>query len=145
MYTKVALLCLVAVALARPDKQAPTGYDYAAPAPTLLQETQEGMPFDFGYAVKDDASGLDFGHNSNSDGQFTTGEYRVALPDGRTQIVTYAVDRHGGYQATVEYVGEARYPEPPTVNRGKNPAPDASYLAPTPTGQQPAGLYEAPL
>ena len=42
--------------------------------------------FNFGYAVKDAAQGDDFSHQVSSDGANTTGEYRVALPDGRVQV-----------------------------------------------------------
>ena len=42
--------------------------------------------FNFGYAVKDEAQGDDFSHQVYSDGANTTGEYRVALPDGRIQV-----------------------------------------------------------
>ncbi|XP_066966781.1 pro-resilin-like [Macrobrachium rosenbergii] len=150
MYAKVALLCLVAaVAVARPDKRPPpppVGYEYAAPDSSASGETHEGMPFDFGYVVKDDDSDLDFGHSSNSDGRLTTGEYRVALPDSRTLIVRYTVDRLGGYQPTVEYEGEAQYPEPQSSNRraSSSAAPAQSYSAPSPAVQRPSSLYGAP-
>ncbi|XP_064119078.1 pro-resilin-like [Macrobrachium nipponense] len=109
------------------------------------------MPFDFGYAVRDDDSGLDFGHNSNSDGRLTTGEYRVALPDTRTLVVRYTVDRLGGYQPTVEYEGEARYPEPQSSSgrrasssSSSAAAPAQTYSAPSPAVQRPSSIYGAP-
>ena len=40
----------------------------------------------FEYAVKDDYSSTNFGHSEQRDGYKTSGEYRVALPDGRVQI-----------------------------------------------------------
>ena len=89
------------------------------------------MPFDFEYAIKDDYKALDFGHNSNSDGKVVNGEYRVVLPDGRTQIVTYTADHYNGYQAEVKYEGEAKYPEPqPYKAAPKYAAPAPLYGAP---------------
>ena len=61
------------------------------------------MPFDFNYAVKED--GNDYSHNAISDGDVTRGEYRVQLPDGRTQIVTYTADWKNGFNAQVSYEG----------------------------------------
>merc|ERR1712055_1265580 len=102
---------------------------YSAPQPSYQEpEKEEGMPFDFGYEVKDDYKGVDFDHNSNSDGKVVTGEYRVLLPDGRTQIVTYTADHYNGYQAEVTYEGEAQYPEPNPYQR-----PEPSYAPPAPT------------
>ena len=43
----------------------------------------------FAYAVEDVPSYNNFGHQETSDGKTVTGSYRVALPDDRTQIVTY--------------------------------------------------------
>ena len=78
---------------------------YAAPADTPAVYTYE-------YAVADDYSGANFGQNENRDGYATHGSYRVALPDGRTQIVTYSVaDAYSGYVADVKYEGVAQYPE----------------------------------
>merc|ERR1712008_357136 len=43
-------------------------------------------------------------------GYNTAGEYRVNLPDGRIQIVSYSAGPHG-YIADVKYEGEPVYPE----------------------------------
>ena len=51
-----------------------------------LDDDDEEEMFNFGYAVKDAAQGDDFSHQVSSDGANTTGEYRVALPDGRVQV-----------------------------------------------------------
>ena len=80
------------------------------------------MPYDFAWAVKDEPSYNDYAHQAKSDGKLTTGSYRVVLPDGRTQVVTYK-DEGDGYVATVEYIREAKYPEyKPTAYRAY-PAP----------------------
>ncbi|KAL0859752.1 hypothetical protein ABMA27_010111 [Loxostege sticticalis] len=68
--------------------------------------------YEFGYAVKDAESGNDYNRREMSDGNVVRGEYRVQLPDGRTQIVTYHADWQTGFHADVRYEGEARYPEP---------------------------------
>ena len=70
------------------------------------------MPYSYGYDVKDDYHYTDFGHQENGDGKGNVdGSYRVALPDGRTQIVTYKVNDYSGYVAEVKYEGEAKHPE----------------------------------
>lgn len=58
----------------------------------------------------DDYYGNKQSHGQKSDGKAVTGEYRVMLPDGRTQIVTYRADSYG-YNADIKYEGEAKYPE----------------------------------
>ncbi|XP_044766484.1 pro-resilin-like [Coccinella septempunctata] len=74
---------------------------------------ENGKPkaYEFGYQVKDDYSGNDYNRQEVSDGNQVRGEYRVALPDGRTQIVTYWADWQSGFHADVRYEGEARYPD----------------------------------
>ena len=70
------------------------------------------MPYSFGYDVKDDYYYTDFGHQESGDGKGNVdGSYRVLLPDGRTQIVTYKVDGYSGYMADVKYEGEAKHHE----------------------------------
>ncbi|XP_063589858.1 cuticle protein 19-like [Penaeus indicus] len=78
MFTKaVVALALVAVAAAAPSLPA---YGYA-PQPTY----EVPAKYDFNYAVKDDYSGNDFGHQEARDGYDTQGSYYVLLPDGRLQ------------------------------------------------------------
>jgi hypothetical protein len=55
--------------------------------------------------VTDKKTGDDFSHSQNSKGSATNGEYRVRLPDGRMQIVSYTADENG-YQANVRYDDE---------------------------------------
>lgn len=67
-------------------------------------------PYNFSYAVKDKSSNNDFGHWETSDGKTVTGSYRVLLPDGRTQFVTYKADGTSGYLADIEYEGAVHHP-----------------------------------
>lgn len=99
------------------------------------------MPFDFNYAVKDDYYGTDYSHNAISDGDEVKGEYRVQLPDGRVQIVSYVANWATGYHANVRYEGEARYPEntqgSSIQSAGQYPKPSQNYGPP----QQTSGPY----
>ena len=90
---------------------APAPYKPAhKPAPYHEPAYDAPPVYDFAYAVADDYSGANFASNEKRDGYATSGEYRVALPDGRTQIVTYSVgDAYTGYVADVRYEGEAHY------------------------------------
>ncbi|KAA0202308.1 Cuticle Protein CPR RR Uncl [Hyalella azteca] len=116
---------------------------YAAPKSEESEEDAPLMPFDFGYIVENEESGSDeelaYGHKSNSDGQQVTGQYRVLLPDGRTQIVTYTADKEHGYRADVTYEGEARPWVPPQADDDDDDD-DASYAAPS----APRSAYSAP-
>jgi len=110
---------------------------YSAPSPTYAapednsEEDLPLMPFDFGYIVDDSETENAYGHKSNSDGEQVTGQYRVLLPDGRTQIVTYTADKENGFQAQVTYEGEARPWVPPTSDEQQ----EASYQAPVTRGR----------
>ncbi|XP_027206674.2 cuticle protein 7 [Penaeus vannamei] len=109
----------------------PPAPTYNAPAPAPAGPAQ----YDFNYAVKDDYSGNDFGHQESRNGYDTQGTYYVQLPDGRLQTVTYTVNGDSGYVAEVSYQGEAQYPaqEP---SRSYQPAPAPSYQpAPSPSYQ----------
>ncbi|XP_045617302.2 pro-resilin-like [Procambarus clarkii] len=112
MNTKIVLLlCVVAAAVA--DKR-PT-FSYAAPQESIesAEDSDESTEakYNFNWAVKDDDSDNDFGHQESRDGDNTKGSYYVQLPDGRLQKVTYYVDGDSGYVAEVTYEGEAHYPE----------------------------------
>ncbi|KYQ54340.1 Pro-resilin, partial [Trachymyrmex zeteki] len=81
----------------------------------------EPKAYEFGYSVKDQATGNDFGRQETSDGETVRGEYRVQLPDGRTQIVTYTADWRTGFHADVRYEGTPIYPDQyNTQNAGYN-------------------------
>ncbi|XP_043235746.1 vegetative cell wall protein gp1-like [Amphibalanus amphitrite] len=87
-------------------------YDLAPPEEPFTYEDhhhEKARPYEFEYAVKDEDQALEFSRSEAQDASGTvTGEYRVLLPDGRTQIVTYTADHVSGFQATVTYEGEAR-------------------------------------
>ncbi|XP_037793731.1 pro-resilin-like [Penaeus monodon] len=92
----------VAMAIARPEET--PGYDYSSPS-----HVSSPGKYDFNYAVKDDYSSNDFGHQEDRDGYGTQGSYYVLLPDGRLQKVTYSVNGDSGFVAEVSYEGEAQY------------------------------------
>ncbi|XP_025073316.1 pro-resilin-like [Pogonomyrmex barbatus] len=66
------------------------------------------QPYSFQYEVVDPPSGNDYSQRESSDGNVVQGEYRVLLPDSRTQIVRYMADDVNGYNAEVQYEGQAR-------------------------------------
>ena len=75
-------------------------------------DSQAPMPYNFAWAVKDDYTYNDYAHQETADDKgYVSGSYRVLLPDGRTQTVTYKADDYTGYVADVKYDGEAKYPE----------------------------------
>ena len=97
---------------------------------------QKAHPYQFDYAVKDESQALDFSREESQDAEGkVTGEYRVLLPDGRTQVVTYTADHLHGYQAIVRYEGEARVE--PSYSKPTYPAPGTSYSAAPPTVYEP--------
>merc|ERR1711892_1315641 len=90
---------------------------YAAPvvvAPAYhepaYKETPE--PYTYTYGVADDYSKANFNAAETSDvNGVVSGSYTVALPDGRTQTVSYTADHVNGYVAEVTYEGVPVYPE----------------------------------
>merc|ERR1711887_254773 len=87
---------------------------HAAPVAHAVAEVypDEVSPYRYQYAVADDYSGSNFQAAETDDGTAArTGSYSVALPDGRTQHVSYTANDIEGYVATVTYDGQAAYPE----------------------------------
>merc|ERR1711915_635187 len=111
MKSFIAYSALFAVAFAA----GPTA-PYHAPAPAYGKgPVYEDGPavYNYEYAVQDDYSGVNFGQNEHRDGYSTNGQYRVLLPDGRTQIVTYnTADAYSG-NTEVVYEGTASYAPAP--------------------------------
>ena len=164
MLSKVLLACTVAVAMAdhapyHPAPYHPASAPYHAPAPApyhppkphaphYAPEKLPPRPFAYEYGVKDEYSGAYFAKQETQDDYGVVhGEYRVALPDGRTQIVTYTADHENGYIADVKYEGEPHYepyvaPKHPAPYHAPKPAPykpaPAPYVAPKPAPYHPA-------
>ena len=120
--------------VSKPEAKA-DGYS-ARQRPARLEVGPVGpaKPYSFAYEVIDPLGDANFGHRESSDGVVTEGEYRVALPDGRLQIVTYTASDATGYVADVKYEGTARFPEAAPVA----PARLVKAAAPTPAGPAPA-------
>ncbi|XP_065556426.1 cuticle protein 19-like [Artemia franciscana] len=118
---KLLVICvLVAVAAAAPQYPKPEyNADYKPeykpaykPEYKASDYSHEYHPYQFAWAVKDDYTYNDYAHEQVADDKgYVKGSYRVLLPDGRVQIVTYTADAYSGYNADVQYTGEATYPE----------------------------------
>ena len=68
---------------------------------------------------------------------FFSGTYKVNLPDGRVQTVTYTADDYGGFVADVKYEGEAVYPPEPAEGYGNSYKPAPKYApGPPPAKRQ---------
>ena len=92
--------------------------------------------YDFSWSVLDKSSGNQFGHTENRLGYDTSGAYHVLLPDGRTQTVTYTVDPYTGFQAKVDFAGEATY-GPNSYHHGAYHHPPKPVYSPYKSAYQP--------
>merc|ERR1712020_803167 len=98
------------------------GQSRPRPHPVVQRDPFSGppKPFSFKYGVVDAESGSNFDHAQQQDSTgVVTGEYRVNLPDGRVQIVSYTASAEKGYVANVRYEGTAKYPETPKPGKKK--------------------------
>merc|ERR1719510_1840404 len=100
-----------------PAPYAPAPAPYAPPAPyhpapaPYHEEKLPPQPFAYEYGGADEY-GRHFAKTETQDEYgVVQGEYRVELPDGRVQIVSYHADHENGFIADVRYEGEA-HPEP---------------------------------
>merc|ERR1712055_636933 len=128
MASKVLFATLVAVASAA-----------GPPAPYAPQEAYPDLPpvYNYQYGVNDpEYSGAVFSQQEKRADYDTNGEYRVNLPDGRVQIVTYSAGPEG-YVADVKYEGEAVYAEV----KPYKPAPAPAYK-PAPAPYKPASVVK---
>merc|ERR1719245_2638879 len=131
------IVFLLASAAAVPVQVAPDGYgpspvpygpsppSYAArpeppraykvePAYPEEEEKFEPQPYKYEYGVQDDYSKAAFAKSeTQNEVGAVTGSYKVNLPDGRIQTVTYTADPVYGYRAEVSYEGEPIYPPKP--------------------------------
>merc|ERR1711944_106689 len=124
----VALSALLAVAFAAgpPPPYHPAPAYGKAPA-----YADTPAVYGYEYAVQDDYSGANFGQNEKRDGYATSGQYRVLLPDGRTQTVTYhTADAYSGNVAEVTYEGHATYG--PAPHKAVHKPVHAPVYAPAP-------------
>ncbi|ROT84186.1 Pro-resilin [Penaeus vannamei] len=62
--------------------------------------------YKYGYSVASEDTGNYHARSEARDGETVSGSYKVALPDGRVQMVTYIADEQG-FRAEVTYEGEA--------------------------------------
>jgi len=101
--------------------------------------------YNYQFGVNDpEYSGAVFSHQENREDYNTQGEYRVNLPDGRVQIVSYTAGPEG-YVADVTYEGTAVYPEEtpykPAPAYAPAPAPVVK-VAPAPAPYKPAPVVK---
>merc|ERR1739844_830798 len=112
---KVTFFCVLSLAAiaytnakAAPEAKAQVPYSAGPVSAPLV--VNPAKPYSFAYEVIDPAGGNAYGHRESSDGAVIEGEYRVVLPDTRTQIVTYSVTAETGYVAEVRYEGTPVFP-----------------------------------
>ncbi|XP_047479304.1 pro-resilin-like isoform X2 [Penaeus chinensis] len=105
MNAKVLLLVSLAAVVAADSREIYRPPQETSESSEESYESSEAK-YSFNWAVSDDSSSNEFGHQEARDGDDTQGSYYVQLPDGRLQTVKYFVDGDSGYVAEVNYEGE---------------------------------------
>merc|ERR1712212_179604 len=109
-----------------PYKPEPAPYK---PAPVYKVEEEEEyapQPYKYEYGVQDDYTNAAFAKSESQNEVGTvTGSYKVNLPDGRIQTVTYTADEVGGFKAEVTYEGTPISPPEPKEGYGVYSGPGA--------------------
>merc|ERR1711931_351221 len=108
-----------------PYKSEPAPYK---PAPVYKEAEEEyaPQPYKYEYGVQDDYTNAAFAKSESQNEVGTvTGSYKVNLPDGRIQTVTYTADEVGGFKAEVTYEGTPVYPPEPKEGYGVYSGPGA--------------------
>merc|ERR1719427_1870816 len=128
-----------------PYKPEPAPYK---PAPVYKVEEEEEyapQPYKYEYGVQDDYTNAAFAKSESQNEVGTvTGSYKVNLPDGRIQTVTYTADEVGGFKAEVTYEGTPIYPPEPKEGYGVYSGPGA-FKPHGPPAYQPKPVYNNPL
>merc|ERR1712168_687637 len=70
-------------------------------------------PYKYQVKVDDDKTSNRYEINESGSPEVVEGSYRIALPDGRVQVVTYQVHADKGFEAKVSYEGTAQCPDTP--------------------------------
>merc|ERR1719245_80363 len=128
----------------------PVAPGYApAPAPyhpaPYHEEKLPPQPFAYEYGGADEY-GRHFAKTETQDEYgVVQGEYRVELPDGRVQIVSYHADHENGFIADVRYEGEAIPYAPAPVKHAVHAAPHHVAHAPVVAHAAPLVAHHAPL
>ncbi|CAL8082831.1 unnamed protein product [Orchesella dallaii] len=104
------------------------------------RESSSPANYKFEYGVDDGAAGPQFGHEEERNGHQTRGQYRVLLPDGRMQIVTYRADENG-YKADVTYENVASMSGGQSYSTGSNNGQGGDYGS---SSSAPAPSYGPP-
>merc|ERR1711936_221562 len=134
-YLIVFVGCTLAAPVAdeRPYGPPPPAPVYKAKPAPYKEPDYKPQPYEYKYGVADDYSKSAFDKVETQDeyGK-VVGSYKVNLPDGRVQLVSYTADGNGVVY-DVQYQGEPSYPPPPPGGYGPYKGPGA-YPGPKPGG-----------